>query len=205
MREPVTVRCQMDENGRLPQYESDGAAGMDVRTAVSFVILPGQTVLVPTGLKVAIPEGYELQVRPRSGLSYRTTLRIANAPGTIDSDYRDEIKVLVANTASLTDWGTQVLNHPELAATLGADDRVCTLEQFLQARGIDLPELTPGVHAPVFLDEDGFPLGTVHIEKGERIAQLVLCKVAQAVWEHVSDVSEHGQNRGGGFGSTGTV
>lgn len=203
MSERVTIYCQHDDDVALPQYETIGAAGMDVRAAVSCVIMPGETLRIPTGLRVAIPEGFELQVRPRSGLSYKTTLRLANAPGTIDSDYRDEIGILLTNQASLTDWGGQLLRQPELAKTLGADDRVCTLERFLQSRGIDLPELTPGAHIPVFLDDDGYPLGTIRIAAGERIAQLVLCKVYEATMTVVDDVRPIGHNREGGFGSTG--
>jgi dUTPase len=72
---------------------------MDVQSAVDVDIAPGQTVLVPTGLKFAIPEGYEIQVRPRSGLSLRTALRLPNSPGTIDSGYRGELGIIVSNTA----------------------------------------------------------------------------------------------------------
>ena len=82
----------------LPVYETIGAAGMDVRANESVSILPGKTVPVDTGLAFAIPEGYELQVRPRSGLSLKTSSRIANAPGTLDSDYRGTLKVLLWNT-----------------------------------------------------------------------------------------------------------
>jgi dUTP pyrophosphatase len=201
--EPIKVPLDIEDPTLIPAYASPGAAGMDVRAAVSLVILPGQTVLVPTGVKVAIPEGYELQVRPRSGLSLKTNLRVSNAPGTIDSDYRDEIKIIMTNRASLLDWPSLVQNDPDLAKTLGAEGRVCTLAEYFTARGIDLPEYTPGVQTPVFLDEDGYPLGTIRIEKGDRIAQIVLSKVVTASWEQVDDVTSIGINRGGGFGSTG--
>jgi len=74
---------------------------MDVRSAEEVVIKPKQTVIVPTGFKVAIPEGFEIQVRPRSGLSYKTPLRLSNSPGTIDSGYRDEVGVLITNTSTI--------------------------------------------------------------------------------------------------------
>ncbi len=85
----------------LPAYESLGAAGMDVRAAVPegepIVLAPGQRDMVPTGLSVAIPEGFEIQMRPRSGLAAKHGLTCLNAPGTIDSDYRGELKVILIN------------------------------------------------------------------------------------------------------------
>lgn len=85
----------------LPEYAHKNDSGMDVRSAGDVTIEPGQTVIIPTGLKVAIPLGYEIQVRPRSGVSYKTPLRIANAPGTIDCAYKDEIGIIVTNTSQL--------------------------------------------------------------------------------------------------------
>ena len=83
----------------LPEYATKGSAGMDIRAAVeSEIILPaGKIKLVPTNLSVEIPEGYEIQVRPRSGLAAKHGIGIVNAPGTIDSDYRGEIKVILIN------------------------------------------------------------------------------------------------------------
>ncbi|QYE35068.1 dUTP diphosphatase [Polymorphobacter sp. PAMC 29334] len=83
----------------LPAYATEGAAGMDVVAALDrdLVLAPGARTAVPTGLKLAIPDGYEVQVRPRSGLALKHGLTVANAPGTIDSDYRGELKVLLAN------------------------------------------------------------------------------------------------------------
>ena len=83
----------------LPAYATVGAAGMDAVAAVDrdLVLAPGGRAAVPTGLRLAIPDGYELQVRPRSGLALRHGLTVANAPGTIDSDYRGELQVVLAN------------------------------------------------------------------------------------------------------------
>ncbi|HEY5586429.1 MAG TPA: aminotransferase [Ruminiclostridium sp.] len=89
------------ENAILPRYANLGDAGMDVYAAENLTILPGETVIVPTGLKLAIPEGYEIQVRPRSGLSFKTPLRIPNSPGTIDSGYRDELGIIVNNSSDI--------------------------------------------------------------------------------------------------------
>jgi len=83
----------------LPRYANPGDAGMDVYAAEEAVVAPGETVVVPTGLKLAIPEGYEIQVRPRSGLSLKTPIRIPNSPGTIDSGYRDELGIIVNNNS----------------------------------------------------------------------------------------------------------
>lgn len=86
----------------LPRYQTKGAAGMDVRAAVeeAITLLPLQRAAIPTGIKMAIPEGFEVQVRPRSGLAFRHGISIPNSPGTIDSDYRGEIKVLLINLGS---------------------------------------------------------------------------------------------------------
>jgi dUTP pyrophosphatase len=83
----------------LPFYESESAAGMDLRAALDFPINlnPGKRALIPTGLKMALPEGYEAQIRPRSGLAWRNGITMLNTPGTIDADYRGEIKVLAVN------------------------------------------------------------------------------------------------------------
>lgn len=85
----------------VPKYETRHAAGMDACASEDTEILSGMVKPVPTGLFVEIPEGYEIQVRPRSGLSLKTKLRVANAPGTIDADYRGEIKVLLENTSMM--------------------------------------------------------------------------------------------------------
>lgn len=87
----------------LPKYANQGDAGMDVRAAEDITIFPNETKIIPTGLKMAIPEDYELQVRPRSGLSLNTPLRIANSPGTIDSGYRDEIGIIISNISNNCD------------------------------------------------------------------------------------------------------
>lgn len=82
----------------IPTYAHNSDAGMDIYTVEDSEIRPGETALIRTGLKAKIPEGFELQIRPRSGVSLKTKLRIANTPGTIDSGYRDEICVIAENT-----------------------------------------------------------------------------------------------------------
>ena len=83
----------------LPQYETAHAAGMDMRACVEseITIKPLQRVLIPTGIHIELPVGYEAQIRPRSGLAYKHGISIVNAPGTIDADYRGEVKVLLVN------------------------------------------------------------------------------------------------------------
>ena len=88
-----------NEDLGLPSYATEGSAGLDLRAALTgdLVLKPGERGVVPTGLKMAIPEGYEGCVRPRSGLALKHGLTLTNAPGTIDSDYRGELKVLIIN------------------------------------------------------------------------------------------------------------
>lgn len=83
----------------LPSYASEGAAGADVKACLTedLVLAPGGSTLVPTGISVAIPEGFEIQVRPRSGLALKHQITVLNTPGTIDSDYRGEIKIILIN------------------------------------------------------------------------------------------------------------
>jgi dUTP pyrophosphatase len=83
----------------LPSYESEFAAGMDIRAALEnpIILQPGERQLIPSGLKMAMPQGYEAQIRPRSGLAYRHGITMLNTPGTIDADYRGELKMLAVN------------------------------------------------------------------------------------------------------------
>ena len=100
MTDPVTVQVKRLEHGEgleLPHYATSGAAGMDVLSAEDIVLEPGMRHAVATGLSVAIPPGYEIQVRPRSGLAFKYGVTVPNTPGTIDSDYRGELKVLMIN------------------------------------------------------------------------------------------------------------
>jgi dUTP pyrophosphatase len=130
----------------LPAYQTAGSAGCDLRAAVGapVEILPGQQQLIPTGIGLALPEGYEGQVRPRSGLAVRYGVTVLNAPGTIDADYRGEIMVPLINLGT----------------------------------------------APFV------------VQRGERIAQLVVAPVLQVGWQVVEELGT--TTRGGaGFGSTG--
>lgn len=97
----MTLQVQIinESSHPLPSYETLGAAGMDLRANLetNVILKPGERSLIPTGLKIQLPVGFEAQIRPRSGLAYRNGISIVNSPGTIDSDYRGEIKVLLIN------------------------------------------------------------------------------------------------------------
>ncbi|MEX0647167.1 MAG: dUTP diphosphatase [Balneolaceae bacterium] len=100
--EPIKIYFQKLDHGQnlpLPEYESKHASGMDIRASVTqpVVLEPGKRALIPAGFKMALPPGYEAQIRPRSGLAYRQGITMLNTPGTIDSDYRGEVKVLAIN------------------------------------------------------------------------------------------------------------
>lgn len=97
--EKIKIQVLIADGVQLPKYETSGSAGMDVRANISEPIVLGslERALIPTGIKMAIPEGYEVQVRPRSGLALKHGISMANAIGTIDSDYRGEIGVILIN------------------------------------------------------------------------------------------------------------
>lgn len=98
------LQLKIFENGYglpIPKYESEGAAGLDLLAAISesknIIILPGKAEMVPTGIAIALPKGFEAQIRPRSGLAAKNGITILNSPGTIDSDYRGEISAMLIN------------------------------------------------------------------------------------------------------------
>lgn len=88
---------RMHPDARVPRYETELAAGFDLVAVEDVIIAPGETALVPLGFAIEIPPGYEMQVRPRSGVSWKTKLRVSNSPGTVDGDFRGEVKVIVDN------------------------------------------------------------------------------------------------------------
>ncbi|MBS1704708.1 MAG: dUTP diphosphatase [Armatimonadetes bacterium] len=96
----VTIQLQLSSNAKVPLYATPGAAGADIFCSESWELNPQERRLIPTGLRMAIPEGYEVQIRPRSGTAIRSGLGMVNSPGTIDSDYRGEIGVILINFGS---------------------------------------------------------------------------------------------------------
>ena len=153
-----------NENAVIPQYAHISDSGLDLYALDDITIKPGETVLVPTGFKVAIPPGYELQVRPKSGRALKTKLRIANTPGTIDSGYRDEVKVIIEN-----------VDPPIKDLTIDDDGKVTSILYG----------------------------NTYYIGKHEKFAQLVLAETPKVAFYRVENVGDFGENRNGGFGSTG--
>lgn len=186
----VNVKITLLPGVDLPQYAKPGDSGFDLVAQEDYVVEPGQTVKVRTGIAVELPVGYELQVRPRSGVTLNTKLRVANSPGTGDSSYRGEICVLIDNIA-----------HP-----IYDIDRITTDDQY---------ELWPQCHNALHtldgtgdsplgnvLTEEGVPVGTYIIRKGDRIAQAVIAPVYRASFEVVTELAES-ERGAGGFGSSG--
>lgn len=100
MKVLVPIKFQkLDENVRVPKYAHEGDSGMDVCSNIDIHIRPQETICIPTGLKIEIPFGYEIQIRPRSGLSLHTKIRISNSPATIDCTYRGELGIIITNTS----------------------------------------------------------------------------------------------------------
>lgn len=98
----INIKIYSRNGQKFPKYETEGSAGMDLRSSADGTIEPFERALVPTGLFMSIPKGYEGQIRPRSGLAYKYGITVLNSPGTIDSDYRGEIKVLLINLSDVT-------------------------------------------------------------------------------------------------------
>lgn len=122
-----------NEDAKMPTYANFSDAGMDVFALEDITIMPGETKLIPLGIKIAVPTGYELQVRPKSGRCLKTKLRIANAPGTIDAGYRDEVCVIIDNiepfikTAKIKDDGTLYDVEFGRAYTIGKGEKFAQL------------------------------------------------------------------------------
>ncbi len=139
----MTVRIQITrlphgDGLPLPAYATPGAAGMDVVAAEDLDLAPGQRHAVATGFRVAIPEGYEIQVRPRSGLAFKHGISVPNAPGTIDSDYRGELKILLINHGPVPfpiRRGDRIAQLVPAVVTLAAFDEVEELEDTHRGHG----------------------------------------------------------------------
>lgn len=123
---------KLNEEARIPEYQSELASGMDLYACLPdgpVEIQPCQTVIIPTGLSVAIPSGYEIQIRPRSGMSAKTAIRLPNAPGTIDADYRGEVGIILENTSTLVTYA--VSHHDRVAqAVVAPIERAVNKEAF---------------------------------------------------------------------------
>ena len=141
MADRVPVRIQRLPHGHglpLPEYATSGAAGMDVVSAEALILRPGSRVAVATGFAVAIPQGYEIQVRPRSGLALKFGIGVANTPGTIDSDYRGEVKVILVNQSDDNfpiARGDRIAQLVLAPVTLAAWDEVLVLDETVRGAG----------------------------------------------------------------------
>jgi dUTP pyrophosphatase len=123
----VIIKVVNTSNNDLPHYATAGAAGMDIRADITapITLAPLQRLLIPTGIFMEIPTGYEVQVRPRSGLAFKNGITCLNTPGTIDSDYRGELKVLLINLSN----EMQTINNAErIAQLIVAKVEIATLE-----------------------------------------------------------------------------
>ena len=132
------ARLPHGEGLPLPAYATPGAAGMDVVAAEDLDLAPGQRHAVATGFRIAIPEGYEIQVRPRSGLAFKHGISVPNTPGTIDSDYRGELKVLLINHGSeafAIRRGERIAQLVPAAVTLATFDEVDELDDTTRGHG----------------------------------------------------------------------
>ena len=165
----VTIQVEKcSEDTKIPTYARVGDAGMDIYSTEEVTLAPGEKKLIGTGIKVAIPEGYEIEVVPKSGIALRTGLKVSNSPGTIDSGYRDEIKVIVENSEpSIKDIEYTFDNNRN-------------------------PVIKSILHGKSYT-----------IEKGQKIAQIILKEVPMINFQEVKNISEISGDRGGGFGSTG--
>lgn len=141
MTDAIPVRIKRLPHGEgldLPRYATEGAAGMDVLSAEDVTIAPGARHAVATGLAVAIPAGYEIQVRPRSGLALKHGISAPNAPGTIDSDYRGELKVILINHGAepfAIARGDRVAQLVLAPVTRGAWEEVADLDETARGAG----------------------------------------------------------------------
>ena len=166
----IRIPCELTEGSVLPTYAHDTDAGLDIYAQEEYTIAPGETIIIPTGIKCAIPEGYAILIQPRSGQSAKTKLRIANTPGLIDPGYRDEIGVIVEN-----------IEPPFKDIDYEFDDN-------------------GEIHIKSILHGQAYT-----IAPGQRFAQMRLVQVPKAEFVRVESVGEIGEDRGGGWGSTGEL
>jgi len=186
MIEETKVFIKIVDGGRIPARQSEHSAGYDLYAPTDMVLRPGETKIMPLDFIIAIEPGVEAQVRPRSGLSLKTSLRLANSPGTIDSDYRDLVGIIVENTFDLGNMAYRAFQDEGFRKQLSKDYR--QVESLGQK---------------IFLDSYNNPYGTIYIAKGDRIAQMVFSRYLDAAFELTQNAEDIGSNRGGGFGSTG--
>ncbi len=180
---------RLNDDAIIPTKAHATDSGFDLYAAEDVIIEPGETVIVPTGVAVQLPEGYEAQVRPRSGVTAKTKLRVQL--GTIDNEYTGEIGVIVDNIAQVKyDLHS---DDPRIVRSLGRNrekmtDVASTLDDWL---------------TQVEITGDRFNVGTIHVEKGDRLAQLVVQSLpAVEAYEIEGEIGDS-ERGGNGFGSSG--
>ncbi|ANY67710.1 deoxyuridine 5'-triphosphate nucleotidohydrolase [Paenibacillus sp. BIHB 4019] len=131
---------------KVPTYATDGAAAFDLYAAEDVIIAPGETAKVPLGLAIEIPTGYEMQIRPRSGITLNTKLRVANSPATIDSDYRGEVAVLLDNLEPRSTSASRVVLSLNGGYAIWDIGERCQIGTYLIRAG---DRIAQGVIAPV--------------------------------------------------------
>ena len=206
MQKSIDVFIKAEGNGKIPRYASDHAAGCDLYATMDMVLKAGETKIMPLGFIMAFDESLEAQIRPRSGLSLRTELRIPNGPGTIDSDYRDPVGVILQNTYNIANLPYQIARDPRILEDLCDHYREMNLEEYIAEHGGTCPAgaaLLNITGQKIYVDDDGNPYGTIYIKQGERIAQMIFCEYKRANFIPHSNPNEIGNDRGGGFGHTG--
>lgn len=216
MSQIVVERIHAD--AQIPKYASEGDSGADVYATEDMIILPGETKLAKLGLLIEIPRhtfhelGYrwELQARPRSGVSLKTSLRVANAPGTIDNHYRNEVGIILQNTRGHTYVYAEEHSYDNSDTLFIEKSRYVTC---LDGTEIDLSELDDAVLAAIGFEAFDYarkkytPVraegGSILVRKGDRIAQIVFNEVIRPVLGFREGKVNTEVSRGGGFGHTG--
>jgi dUTP pyrophosphatase len=190
----VKIR-KLHEYAAVPEYATQLSAGFDLVATEDVIIAPGETALIPTGLAFEIPEGHEMQIRPRSGITKNTKLRVGNAPGTCDADFRGEVKVIIDNIAQLRYSGTISV-------------RVDTCRNYKTLDGGSVVTEDTRHYRNAYADDNHYdmyprevPVGTYIIRKGDRIAQGIITPIIRATFEVVEELTET-ERGSGGFGST---
>jgi dUTP pyrophosphatase len=204
----IDVYIKVQKEGRIPEYGSKSAAGCDLYATEDMAIRPGEIKLMPLGFIMAIDAEMEAQIRPRSGLSLKTDLRLPNSPGTIDSDYRDSVSVIFQNTYNISNLPYEIAENPELLKKLKSEYKEIDLADYLtKIKNIDssgYEKLSMSIlNEKIYIDNNLNPLGTIYIKKGERIAQMVFSEYKRANFIEHNNPKEIGYDRGGGFGHTG--
>lgn len=202
------IYIEIMDGGKIPVYANFNDAGADVFAAEDIVIRPMEKVIIPLNFKVALPDHLEMQVRPRSGLSLKTSLSIPNSPGTVDAGYRNPVGVIAQNTYNISSLPYEILYDDELRDRIQKDYKILfpqnSKEVFTSFRD-KKNETAETLNLIPFLvlDKHNNPYGTLYIDKGTKIAQVVINEIIHAEFIETEDVSSIGTDRGGGYGSTG--